>query len=538
MFLGKEDAVLRISKSTDLGWKTRGVKGSQYKSFHDFSFYHTGVVYSNSTTNLEKALTRLTGKRFLPDSTDKKYDGVLRGKQLNCYTSLNRAFRRYHDFYFIELRNRVFLQSRETFDHFTEIVLSANAPHAKREARVRALSYIQEAGYFSSSVFLTEVKGKVKYIEFAKPGKYPRLVNDMTCEGSLYGGFLAKIVKTAFTGEIIHASHGKSVRSEFIAQPEISSITKVFQNLIFPQHTVEFYFHSDDSCISVMCDDGIYFGNVDISSCDSSNGEYVFRVCEYLCSLDPNLRKVMAGCVEQCRKTLKLTNPGNQKEKFLATPVSPVEYSGSVLTTLLNNIANSFIVQAVFARITRRKRLLVAEMPDLIRLAAEDVGYMVTCVSPASYHGLQFLKHSPCMSSAGLTAALNVGVILRMLGQCDGDLPGRGDIIHRARAFNSCLIQGVVHSGQTSILRALQAKRPPAKLPRKFVMPTQQSKSMGLAKGDIPDCEVCARYGLYQHELEELIKYIQDADFGDKIFCSASAKILSLDYGLGYESVG
>lgn len=532
-FDGTPSNIRRLRNGINLGWKSRGVKGSQYKTFHDFSFYHTGLIYSNSTSNLERALTRLTSRRF-EEGMPPEYDVELRDNQLNCYPSLSRCFRRYHDFYFVSLRDRIFSNTRLIGSHQDEVKKNAYEVHAKREPRIRAYNYILESGGFGEGVFVKEVKGKVKYIEFAKPGKYPRLVNDLTCEGSLYGGFLAKIVKHAFEGELNFNSRGKTVRSEFIAHPEIDSITRVFTRLINPEKTVEFYYHSDDSCISIQCEDGIYFGNVDISSCDASNGEYIFKICEYICSLDPSLRLVMAGCIEQCRKKLKLRNPGSNREKFVIKPKIPVEYSGSVLTTLLNNIANSLIVQAVFARVCRSRNLRVSEMPNLIRLAASDVGYIVTCVSPKTYHGLQFLKHSPVMSSLGLTANLNAGVILRMLGQCDGDLPGRGDIVTRARAFNSALIQGVVHSGQTTLLKTLQEKLPPQVAPKKFVMPQLPVRSMGLAKGDIPDSELCARYSMQPYELEELYHYIRNASFGDKIFCSAVSKILRLDYGLGY----
>jgi len=510
-----------------LCFKTYGVRGRQYKTVFGPSFLHAGVVYSNSTISLDRAHTRLTGKRepsdlFLHEMLCQFQDYVL--------LDGSRSFRRSFSYWVRCISDAVQALLCKCSEHVTEVIKCAHAPHQKRRIRMRALQSLLLNGEISSGCYMSEVLGKVKTLEFAKPGKYPRLVNDLTTPGSLLGGYLAGYMKTAMEKDVVYRRHNRSVRSLFVSSPKIEVLTECFTRLINPTHDIEFVYYSDDSCVSIRCDDGVFMANVDISSCDTSNGRTVFNVLKSLCSKTA-FGKIMERCVNQCMKTLKLVNPGNPKEKRYLKPLTPIEYSGSVLTTLLNNVANSLICHSIFAQRMVQQSLKKSEAAVLVQKAARKVGYLVTCQTCTEYSDLQFLKHSPVYGTKGLTATLNAGVLLRMLGQCDGDLPGRGNIEERAECFNSSLVSGVVHSGNTPLLRSLQKRFPPRTM--RFKMPETHVKSEGLAKGEITGDEFCKRYRMPVSSLIELCDYIEQSKYGNIILCPLAQKILDTDYGLG-----
>lgn len=521
----------------DLGFKKLGVKGNQYKTFFGPSFAHSGLIYRNSTVNLYKSHTRLTSEREVKEVG---LHNRLCAAQLVCRDGGNRVFRRSIERWINDMAERIGRAIVNFPDHSGCVRSSANMIHPKRALRVQDYNNLVLSGKLGHGVYTARVKGKNKIIEFAKPGKYSRLINDLTVSGSLYGGYLADACKTAMAGEHIVELRGKTARSSFVKSPDIPILSECFEHLICPQHDLEFVYFSDDSCVSIRCDDGVYFCNLDISSCDSSNGVVIFDTLLELTKLNSAFHSVMKGCIDQCRLPLVLANPANEKERVTLKTRNPVEYSGSVLTTLLNNVANSYIYHAIFAAISRHSRtgLRKADMKSLIIDAAASVGYIVTIVECPSYHSLQFLKHSPCMTEKGITAVLNAGVLLRMLGQCDGDLPGRGDITARAEAFNASLVQGVVHSGNTPLLRCLQKRFPVREvLPQHFTMPQSYTKTQGLAKGVISSGEFAQRYGSTAAEVDELVCLIHAARVGDKIFCDLVDRIMHVDYGLSFRDV-
>jgi len=527
----------RFNHTGELGFKKLGVKGNQYKTFFGPSFAHSGLVYRNSTVNLYKSHTRLTSEREVGIPG---LDGKLRTAQLTCRDAGNRVFRRSIKSWISSMARRIGAACVNLPEHSVCVKESADMLHAKRLLRRSAYNKLVLSGEIGHGIYTIRVKGKNKIIEFAKPGKYSRLINDLTCPGSLYGGYIADACKTAMAGEEIIEIKGKTARSSFVKSPDIPILTRNFEHLISPQHDVEFVYFSDDSCVSIRCDDGVFFCNLDISSCDSSNGVAIFDTLLELMEHNTPFHSVMKGCIDQCRLPLVLSNPANEKEKVILKTRSPVEYSGSVLTTLLNNVANSYIFHAIFSLVCRKARsgLYIKDMKDLIIEAAASVGYIVTIVDCPSYHSLQFLKHSPVMTDEGYCAILNAGVLLRMLGQCDGDLPGRGDLKERSELFNSCLVQGVVHAGDTPLLRALQQRFPEKKvLPKKFTMPNTYSKTQGLAKGVVSGDEFAIRYGATNGEVDELVSYVLAAQVGEKIYSSLVDRIMQVDYGLSFRDV-
>lgn len=91
--------------------------------------------------------------------------------------------------------------------------------------------------------------------------------------------------------------------------------------------------------------------NLDISSCDSSNSMVVFAQNGLQqAGLDvEHASSFAAGLIAQCALPTTLRNPlkGNRTEQLVVQPLTVFEYSGSTLTTVLNNIASTSIAVTV-----------------------------------------------------------------------------------------------------------------------------------------------------------------------------------------------
>jgi len=289
-----------------------------------------------------------------------------------------------------------------------------------------------------------------------------------------------------------------------------------------------FLYFSDDSSASFRClVDGkvsMVYANMDISSCDSSQGPSVF---ESLLEMCPHVaRPHMEALLRQCQSEAVC---GHGYRKIRVKPIGYFEYSGSVLTTTLNNIANLNIGVSLYDRLPL---LPLDELKVEIERRLSNCGWKCTIEWCENIHQVQFLKCSPCLTIHGeVVPFLNFGVILRSLGQKSWDLPGQGELQSRAYAFNAGLVSGFQHAGETELLSLLRYK-----FPLKGVTPLYNSNiveymSHGI-KTPILDCTCLCRYGLSRGHYDELLALLAGADHGDLIRCEASDVIMKVDYGL------
>jgi hypothetical protein len=118
-------------------------------------------------------------------------------------------------------------------------------------------------------------------------------------------------------------------------------------------------------------------------------------------------------------------------------------YSGSCLTTLINCLANILIGMAI-ADCEFPEVCDPFIVTDILRASILETGYIVTMDYCEYDEDLQFLKHSPILTTSGhYQPMLNLGVLLRASGSCKGDVPGRGDLSTRFRDFQASLLQGM-----------------------------------------------------------------------------------------------
>jgi hypothetical protein len=381
-----------------------------YKSIIFPCWYNSAVVYAADDAGLEKAFNYRLGCVRVPEVPG--YHEFLITNQLSYFRD---------DWEMEFFKNEFAAYLATWFDGYDdldyELKLYAEQPHAKRKMRMRALRSILTKGDWYHRTFNRRVTGKVKRAELAKNLKATRLINDLTCEGSLLCGFVADQIKKAmakFTADKWYS---------FIKSPNLVDLTSVFKKLVNPEGQLYFPFFSDDSCVSIRCSDGIFMANVDISSCDGSHTKAIFNFLRAVTRHDSRLFRFVDGAIKQCEMPLSLLS-GATSKRVVLKPTSPVLYSGSTLTTLINNFANIAIAFAIKTRLQARADITKAECKELVRFAAEAAGYIVTVDVCDTYHDLQFLKHSPCLNTQGeMVPVLNLGVMLRSFGSCWGDVP-------------------------------------------------------------------------------------------------------------------
>lgn len=355
------------------------------------------MVGSYSNVSLSGAVTRLTGRRE-PDKPG--YCQELFKKQEKSWRWLRVLAQSY----------ATLLQARDTNGRQQYTVLELerlhyNDPHVKRA--LRRLAYFtmeQEGRLLDSRTSKTGVEGKLK-MEIAKPGKFCRLTVDLRVPASLIGAWVTKGWKDDMA-ETPYQSQG--LCAWFCKDASDSRLEETFRLLIRPTSSVMFAFFSDDSALSIMTDAGPEYYDMDISSCDKSHGRTVFKL---LRALVPERQHVELDLLlSQLKERITIRDIAERRRKVVMKPKEHILYSGSTLTTIVNNVANLMIAWSIDR--------VGARTPDAVVKAAEQVGYIVTLKRHTRFEQLQFLKHSPVELLEGkIVAMVNAGVMLRAVGQ-------------------------------------------------------------------------------------------------------------------------
>jgi len=531
-FIKKEFRKGKLCFPTEVKSDSVLVKG--YKTIFGPSFYSGAVCYAKEyKENLEKGLTRITSVRK-PEIEG--LDKALRENQVTnlevCQGSLwsDKLFR-----YLSWLRGLIMLDLLQlTVDYFDVILAGAYKKHPKMAIRIKSWLQMVEQGRTLSLEYMNKITGKLKVPEWAKFLKFPRIIADYTCPGSLIGGEVVAIAKHCMENWYYEGT----LRMRFVFRPIKTEVAAMFQ-AVCDKRYFTFVYHSDDGIAGIPCTDGHLIVNLDISSCDTSNGKTIFDMLLWLFALS-YWRKLIEICVEQCCKRLCIHNPNAPREKVYLQSSEPIEYSGTVLTTLLNNLAMSCIGLSVHFH-THGKNLTKAETLEVIGKAAAKVGYIVTVEVAEKLEDLQFLKMSPYVCDNGVMRVfVNIAVLLRSIGSCNGDLPGRGCLKKRADSWNASLVASYIHAGCSSVLIALRKRFPSTKIVGEWAEETNNRLHNGFTleslvdddEYEVPDSALCARYDITGAELQYLNECIENAEAFSVVTNSVLRKIFAKDYGL------
>jgi len=497
-----------------------------YKSRHGPCFETNAVIYSKSDINMKYGMRRMLGSRF-PDIPGRHHQMMdAQGDFINA----NRSFMEYIKSIYSPAFTEYLGAEEEMYRHY-------NDPHEKRQLRIQSHDEMIEDNTCCQcgNIWLRDVLWKIKPQEWAKFGKKPRCICDLGVSASLRGFILTNLLKYAQNDNPVHHLGGTFA---FCKSPDPFELKRHFDLLRDPPGKFYFLYFSDDSCLSIRDEKGdVQWFNLDISSCDSSHSATLFRA---LCELMPtdSTQEDMKVLVKQCQSVLRVVSNGDKELKILLKPKKPVLMSGSTLTTAINNLANLLIGLSIVKSYVSAP---VGVTNDTMVAAAARAGYVLTgCEALETFHDVQFLKHSPIEDAKGeWHPMLNLGVLYRASGTCNGDLPGLKSVSlsERARRFQRGLLKGAYPYSRFEILEEMvkaMGRGPETFSKSKSATDLQWKVTPGSGKYpvvDVPAENLIKRYRLEWWEYLELVE-VARYDVGWYFNCSGASKVLKKDYGL------
>lgn len=503
--------------------ETMGVDGT-YRTVYGPSVAHTGNIYGNTNFNVAQAASRILAARGSLD-LERKFLAAQETYVNNNLPFLHR------------IRATTTHHAEPYTNMIDELEEHYDDPHAKKQLRIGAFEDLSQCGYKGVSVtdrlwLAGRVLYKLKKDEIAKFGKPPRMIGDLGVAASLQGFRITKMMKNSLASNDIEYAGGTMT---FCKRPTPEKLIDIFKNLLEPKGRYYFAYFSDDSCISFRDKKGdVQIYNLDIKKCDASHGSGIFKA---LLEITPEYcQDDMRVLIEQCTLPIQIIDLNDKNNKVILAPKTPRLYSGSTITTLINNLANILICKSI------------VDNPDLdgpkdIALAAAQLGYILTCEPCEQPQDIQFLKHSPAYDTNGqLQAMLNIGVLLRASGTCRGDLPGKKNIPLKTRAmtFQRALLRGMYPRTHTPLLtnminactdidEKLEVKAT-ERINKRFSYKIDVSADT--AHAYFTNEETFKRYRLTPKEISSVVNGFGNGTFETSFACSGLEKILKLDYGL------
>jgi hypothetical protein len=518
------------------------------------------AIYSNNVHNIAWAFSRIDESRVdeqklqqnnlkvgPTDFSDRKS-----GKRIK---NSNRGLSRYLNNYFDKIKEKMRGPTSELSPHLEEVFKTAHIKeHHLYKARVHAWldlcssNHPMLEGHFMGIDKNAIIKSMLKMPEIAKLGKNGRMLGDFSIPGSLLAAHLIGPLKQCFSERY----EDTNCVIYFAKSTDASYITDLVTDMLSSEKDFFIYF-SDDMICRVRDGHEWRLFNLDISSCDKSNGQGVFSRLADLLGENPENSDVIARAIEQCALPLEVRNPSGKKmgikEKIVAWIGGLLESSGTSLTTILNNIAAASICLSIAWHL-RNNLYKTRDITERISKAAFAVGYKVTCEKADCPAGLQFLKMSFYYDPEGrVQSYLNLGAIIRSFGTAWMDYPYNrrlGETLEGAVRFrNWSTLQSYKHSGETklytSYLAAPSCQRPrrgdynliSASVQRenRYRSTVTEVAAFTNYRPPVPFAALNARYGFSECAYDDLCKVIAKSDVGDVIHHTVTHIILARDYG-------
>lgn len=354
----------------------------------------------------------------------------------------------------------------------------AEEPHHKKQERLRMAAGVLQSGV---GCLVNNVAISVKDELAKNGGKMPRVFAGYE-DGVMYFPQGPEEFKSRVNGWHYFDVNGLEVLIIIYAKPKSSELILLFEALTrawtMDRNHLCVAIYSDDSCYSGVFN-GVPFGyNVDISSCDSSNGPPIFfTTIMMLSQIDPIMAEAL---LEQCCKPMKVTHPTNPEHNFDLRLPTAFEGSGTVLTTCLNHMASVIIAMSVATVLANKKTQKEFSLESCIIRGAALVGHKVTTATvevdgvlqPSRF---QFLKISPMVCThkdtgeKRLVPVRNLGSIIKGFGKLTQDMQAyqlslANDVFNRmtyAERFNcffGAVVAGYSNEPGSPILTSLRTR--------------------------------------------------------------------------------
>lgn len=398
----------------------------------------------------------------------------------------------------------------------------AYAPHPKKKERVAAYLDRYSTGIYKDTPWLPKsekIEYKCKPQELLPMQKLLRGTGNLGVMQALQSGYIPDFLKKVME-EPCHVGIGIAT---YLPMNNDEIMTKAFRDLWYT-NTSCFYYFSDDSCMGVTCADGNLVANCDISSCDASNYAPIFHLLMRIGD-NPIWQKDWEAAFEALLAPFYIRDPNCHKYKLTFEHNDYVLFSGSVLTTLVNNVANMMIYMEFMKNFV--PSMTKAQAKICYQTSAEDVGFILKLDVCECIEDLQFLKLSPVMSdNEDLVSMVNLGAWIKGFGYVKGDLPGKANvpISKRADIFNSGVINGRIHWGNHSFHDAFKALI-------KYDNVIDSEKSFVSSSKRIQDLSITRRYRCDMSEYYEACQLISNGKVGQRIGSKFFYRVMAKDYG-------
>lgn len=401
-------------------------------------------------------------------------------------------------------------------------------PNAKRPLRQRVnQSWIDNARLRKKGIGYKLKKGETL------PRGKQRGIGDLGVERTQETAFCVPGFKDAWSVPYKSGSY----TGIFVGSPDKTVLSDIFGRL-WDGHETMFAYFSDDSCFACDCVDGRLVFNADIKKCDNSHFDPIFEMLFELLAYDldgnpvsvfPHLKEAFAFLSEDV--TMRNTNNFHEKIKYVFN--SARLFSGSVLTTLVNNFANWLIFMHLKKLAPDTKILTKDEVMRLYVKAGELAGYITKVQICTCLEDVQFLKHSASLVDGEYVPWMNLGVWYRMFGTFAGDLPGRGDIGERARSFVSDVVVSRENWGNHVVNNSFKhlVRRSKIRMTGNAYREAMIVKSIGRTEKWIDESLLAKRYGVSVTDILELCELTRGSDVFDCVSHPVLNKIYSKDYG-------
>jgi len=426
----------------------------------------------------------------------------------------------------------------------------ADLQHIKRKLRKSYVNRIKLEAEDNLLVRSLEVCIKR---ELAKFGKAPRLYMAYGA-GCIYAPELPEFVKMGINGKhVFHATRkgvDYTLMVNIMAKPKPDSIDQIFKDLYDATSSDNYVYvaiYSDDSVYAGKINGHTFCFNGDVSSNDSSQDAPAFLFTYLLLS---NFHERRAwNLIEQCMLPINVVSPEDTGSRVTLQFDGPFEGSGTTLTTILNHVGSMMIALSFFYDV-------IAKFPEetideIYKNSAEYVGHSVTvdnCIAESNlnFHHVQFLKRSPFRVDGEWRGFMNLGAIFKNFGDLEDDMQATQlGVSHaefcsmsnsvRCDAFMAGVVKGWKNESSNPILKALRER---------FVSKSNlevKHDSLIHVFDEVPDHSmydnsdaIRSRYGLTSEEIWELVEQISNVKVGQHYSSYAMAKIMELDYGVGF----
>jgi hypothetical protein len=276
------------------------------------------------------------------------------------------------------------------------------------------------------------------------------------------------------------------------------------------------YYYSDDGFVVFKRHGITRIIETDIKSCDASNGPVIFFLV-YLLAEWMGYGDSMKVLIFQCSLPTVLFNLANRDDWIKIFPAYFFEYSGSLLTTILNCIASFVMACAWYLEVLKGKDIMIA-----ICDGSSKYGWTVTSADRQTWNQVTFLKRT----FNGRVSWICYGTIFRSLGILDGmPSPEKFGLTYhdyvgktQGQLFKILItqrVQSLVNEPGSIVINALRC----------YV-------GMPEVEIEVSVSDLCDRYGCEDYHWQELCHMILSLKVGDVLACPALDAIFLVDYDI------